>query len=100
MHAYRDGNLTLQNPFYLNHTQLDMLGVNVIIVRALLFFLSVLLTDKYRLQTPTLLTLAQLQNFYLWYVTVNTPMGSYSYLQTARTALSKDWPHFFWTHQD
>jgi hypothetical protein len=100
MHANRDGNLTLQNPFYLNHTQLDMLGVNVIIVRALLSFLSVLLTDKYRLQTPTLLTFAQLQNFYLWYVTVNTPMDSYSYLQTARTALSKDWPHFFWTHQD
>ncbi|KAK4135733.1 hypothetical protein BT67DRAFT_376846 [Trichocladium antarcticum] len=63
MYANRDGNLTLQNPFYLNHTQLDMLGVNVIV-------------------TPTLLTFAQLQNFYLW------------------TALANTWPHFFWTHQD
>lgn len=32
MHANRDGKLTLQNPFYLNHTQLGMLGVNVVIV--------------------------------------------------------------------
>lgn len=38
--------LTLQNPFYLNHTQLRKLGVNVI-------------------QTPVLLNFAQLQNFYL-----------------------------------
>jgi hypothetical protein len=30
MHANRNGQLTLQNPFYLNHTQLGMLGVNVI----------------------------------------------------------------------
>ncbi|KAH6848174.1 hypothetical protein B0I37DRAFT_405967 [Chaetomium sp. MPI-CAGE-AT-0009] len=47
MYANRDGMLTLQNPFYLNHTQLAMLGVSVII-------------------TPTLLTFSQLQNFYLW----------------------------------
>lgn len=40
------GQLTLQNPFYLNHTQLRKLGVNVI-------------------QTPVLLNFAQLQNFYL-----------------------------------
>lgn len=32
MYANRDGKLTLQNPFYLNHTQLSMLGVNVIVV--------------------------------------------------------------------
>lgn len=32
MHANRDGKLTLQNPFYLNHTQLAMLGVSVITV--------------------------------------------------------------------
>ncbi|AEO71801.1 uncharacterized protein THITE_2148402 [Thermothielavioides terrestris NRRL 8126] len=63
MFANRDGKLTLQNPFYLNHTQLRMLGVNVMI-------------------TPTLLTFAQLQNFYLW------------------TALNNDYPYFFWTHQD
>ncbi len=33
MLANQEGKLTLQNPFYLNHTQLGMLGVNVIIVR-------------------------------------------------------------------
>lgn len=32
MYANRNGRLTLQNPFYLNHTQLGMLGVNVIMV--------------------------------------------------------------------
>ena len=32
MYANREGKLTLQNPFYLNHTQLEMLGVNVIVV--------------------------------------------------------------------
>jgi hypothetical protein len=32
MYANRDHKLTLQNPFYLNYTQLGMLGVNVIIV--------------------------------------------------------------------
>jgi hypothetical protein len=41
------GQLTLQNPFYLNHTRLHMYGVNII-------------------TTPTLFTFAQLQNFYLW----------------------------------
>ncbi|KAK0639108.1 hypothetical protein B0T16DRAFT_338141 [Cercophora newfieldiana] len=55
--------LTLQNPFYLNHTQLAMLGVNVLI-------------------TPTLLTFAQLQNFYAW------------------TALERKWEQYFWSHQD
>lgn len=46
------GQLTLQNPFYLNHTQLRKLGVNVI-------------------QTPVLLNFAQLQNFYLDLATRN-----------------------------
>jgi hypothetical protein len=41
------GLLSLQNPFFLNHTRLHMLGVNIIV-------------------TPTLFTFAQLQNFYLW----------------------------------
>ncbi|KAF2969626.1 hypothetical protein GQX73_g3885 [Xylaria multiplex] len=41
-----DGKLTLQNPFYLNHTTLRRLGVNV-------------------LQTPVLLTFSQLQNFFI-----------------------------------
>ncbi|KAK4464632.1 hypothetical protein QBC42DRAFT_220274 [Cladorrhinum samala] len=63
MFSNRENRLTLQNPFYLNHTQLSMLGVNVII-------------------TPTLLTFAQLQNFYL------------------HEALVRSWPAFFWTHQD
>lgn len=57
------GQLTLQNPFYLNHTILRTLGVNII-------------------QTPTLLTFAQLQNFYL----------SLTY--------TKNWPYYFWSHMD
>ncbi|KAI1329183.1 hypothetical protein F5Y16DRAFT_366955 [Xylariaceae sp. FL0255] len=40
------GELTLQNPFYLNHTTLKRLGVNV-------------------LPTPVLLTFSQMQNFFL-----------------------------------
>ncbi|KAK2607849.1 hypothetical protein N8I77_006497 [Diaporthe amygdali] len=47
MYSNRDNLLSLQNPFYMNHTQLAMLGVNVIV-------------------TPTLFTFAQLQNFYAW----------------------------------
>ncbi|TRX90138.1 hypothetical protein FHL15_009057 [Xylaria flabelliformis] len=41
-----DGKLTLQNPFYLNHTTLTRLGVNI-------------------LQTPVLLTFSQMQNFFI-----------------------------------
>jgi len=41
------GLLSLQNPFFLNHTRLEMFGVNVI-------------------TTPTLLSFSQLQNFYMW----------------------------------
>ncbi|KAK7949247.1 uncharacterized protein PG986_010133 [Apiospora aurea] len=58
------GQLTLQNPRFLNHTQLKkVLGVNVV-------------------QTPVLLSFAQLQNFFL--------------------ALSYDhgWPYYFWSHMD
>ncbi|KAI0193638.1 hypothetical protein EV127DRAFT_247606 [Xylaria flabelliformis] len=55
--------LSLQNPFFLNHTALHQLGVNVII-------------------TPTLLSFAQLQNFYL------------------HTALMRQWRYYFWAHQD
>jgi hypothetical protein len=51
MDANQLGQLSLQNPFFLNHTRLELLGVNVII-------------------TPTLLTFSQLQNFYLWTSTV------------------------------
>ncbi|KAK3938219.1 hypothetical protein QBC46DRAFT_168789 [Diplogelasinospora grovesii] len=57
------GQLTLQNPFYLNHTTLEKLGVNIV-------------------QTPVLLSFAQLQNFYL----------SLSY--------ANDWPYYFWSHMD
>ncbi|KAI1175051.1 hypothetical protein F4777DRAFT_345377 [Nemania sp. FL0916] len=58
-----DGKLTLQNPFYLNHTTLTRLGVNV-------------------LQTPVLLTFSQMQNFFI------------------STATSRQWPHYFYSHQD
>lgn len=44
--ANKRDQLTLQNPFYLNHTQLTKLGVNIV-------------------QTPVLLNFAQLQNFFL-----------------------------------
>ncbi|KAK1754420.1 hypothetical protein QBC47DRAFT_383877 [Echria macrotheca] len=64
MHANRDGRLTLQNPFYLNHTQLHLLGIQEVII------------------TPTLLTFAQLQNFYTY------------------TALERNWTDYFWSHQD
>ncbi|CAK7219981.1 hypothetical protein SEUCBS140593_004079 [Sporothrix eucalyptigena] len=57
------GQLTLQNPFYLNHTTLSRLGVNVI-------------------QTPVLMSFAQLQNFYL----------SLTY--------THGWPYYFWSHMD
>ncbi|EKD12026.1 hypothetical protein MBM_09810 [Drepanopeziza brunnea f. sp. 'multigermtubi' MB_m1] len=48
MDSNAKGRLSLQNPFFLNHTRLHMLGVNVLI-------------------TPTLFSFAQLQNFYLWH---------------------------------
>ena len=64
MFANRDGLLTLQNPFYLNHHRLTtVFGINVI-------------------STPTLLTFAQLQNFYV------------------HMALEKGWEHYFWSHMD
>lgn len=61
--ANKLGQLSLQNPFFLNHTRLELLGVNTII-------------------TPTLLTFAQLQNFYLW------------------TSTNEKYPYFFWSHMD
>lgn len=57
------GELSLQNPFYLNHTQLAILGVKVV-------------------QTPVLLSFAQLQNFFL------------------NLAITREWPYYFWSHQD
>ncbi|KAI2636057.1 hypothetical protein GGS21DRAFT_514418 [Xylaria nigripes] len=53
--------LTLQNPFYLNHTTLTRLGVNI-------------------LQTPVLLTFSQMQNFFLSTATSrNWPYYFYSH---------------------
>ncbi|KAI1401259.1 hypothetical protein F4819DRAFT_335058 [Hypoxylon fuscum] len=57
------GQLTLQHPWYLNHTSLKRLGVNIV-------------------QTPVLLSFAQLQNFYL----------SMTY--------AHNWPYYFWSHMD
>jgi len=59
----RDGKLSLQNPFYLNHTTLKRLGVNVV-------------------QTPVLLSFAQLQNFFL------------------HEAYQHEHPYYFYSHQD
>jgi hypothetical protein len=63
MDANKLGQLSLQNPFFLNHTRLEMLGVNVIIA-------------------PTLLTFAQLQNFYIYTSTV------------------EKYDYYFWSHMD
>lgn len=64
MFSNRDGLLTLQNPFYLDHHRLTTIfGINVI-------------------STPTLLTFAQLQNFYV------------------HIALDRGWEHYFWSHMD
>ncbi|KAK2629848.1 hypothetical protein QTJ16_000668 [Diplocarpon rosae] len=63
MDANARARLSLQNPFFLNHTRLNLLGVHIIV-------------------TPTLLTFAQLQNFYLWH------------------AIQSKWPHYFWSHMD
>lgn len=64
MHSNRDNLLTLQNPFYLDYQRLTTtFGINVI-------------------STPTLLTFAQLQNFYTY------------------TAIEKGWEHYFWGHMD
>ncbi|KAL2070105.1 hypothetical protein VTL71DRAFT_14785 [Oculimacula yallundae] len=55
--------LSLQNPFFLNHTRLHLLGVNILV-------------------TPTLLTFAQLQNYYISH------------------SLDQGWKQFFWGHMD
>ena len=64
MFSNNENRLSLQNPSYLNYGRLrEILKINVI-------------------TTPTLLTFAQLQNFYIF------------------TALEKSWSHFWWSHQD
>lgn len=62
-HANKRNQLTLQHPRYLNHSSLNRLGVNII-------------------QTPVLLTFAQLQNFYL------------------SLSLDRSWPYYYWSHMD
>ncbi|KAK6534414.1 hypothetical protein TWF281_005739 [Arthrobotrys megalospora] len=57
------GLLTAKNPWYLNHTRLTQLGVSV-------------------KRTPTLLSFAQLQNFYI------------------NHAIEQDWEYYFWSHMD
>ena len=64
MNSNKNGRLTLQNPFYIDyHRLVHVFGVNVV-------------------TTPTLLTFAQLQNFFLY------------------TAIDKGFNHFFWGHMD
>lgn len=63
MDANSRGELSKQNTFYLDYRWIRSVGVAI-------------------LQTPTLLTFAQLQNFYL------------------RTAIAQNWPYFFWSHMD
>ncbi|KAK6495725.1 hypothetical protein TWF481_002772 [Arthrobotrys musiformis] len=57
------GLLSPANPWYLNHTRLSQLGVAV-------------------KRTPTLLSFAQLQNFYINY------------------AIEQNWGYYFWSHMD
>lgn len=63
MDANNLGRLSKQNTFFLDYEYIHSLGVSI-------------------LQTPTLLSFAQLQNFYI------------------RTAIGHDWPYFFWSHMD
>lgn len=60
MDSNKQGRLSLQNPFFLNHTRLGMLGVNVLV-------------------TPTLLTFAQLQSYYMFH------------------SISHNWTTYFWS---
>ncbi|KAL9028634.1 MAG: hypothetical protein Q9196_003026, partial [Gyalolechia fulgens] len=64
MHSNRNGLLGLQNPFYVDYKRLtDVLRIKV-------------------LTTPTLLTFAQLQNFFTF------------------VSLEHGWEHYFWAHMD
>ena len=57
------GKLSLQNPLFLDHAALKKLGVNII-------------------QTPVLMSFAQLQNFFL------------------SVSIEKQWEYYFWSHMD
>ena len=64
MHSNKDAKLSLQSRFYIDYNRLTkVFGINVLI-------------------TPTLLTFAQLQNFYTF------------------TAVEKGWRQYFWAHMD
>ncbi|TIA05295.1 hypothetical protein D6C82_00198 [Aureobasidium pullulans] len=64
MNANPSSLLSASNPFYLDYQTLrEVYGVSI-------------------LQTPTLLSFSQLQNFYI------------------RTAIAMDWQYFFWSHMD
>lgn len=73
--ANKLGQLSLQNPFFLNHTRLELLGVNILI-------------------TPTLFTFAQLQNFYLYTSTVEKyPFYFWSHMDVVAVP-------FEWTYKE
>lgn len=64
INANKHGKLSFQNPSYTNYNRLTtVFGVKVI-------------------STPTLLSIAQLQNFYL------------------HTSISRNWTHYSWPHMD
>ncbi|ESZ92162.1 hypothetical protein SBOR_7457 [Sclerotinia borealis F-4128] len=73
MHSNKDGQLSLQNPFFLNHTRLNMLGVNILI-------------------TPTLFTFAQIQNYFLWTAIENQwPTYFWSHMDLAILSFEDQW---------
>jgi len=82
------GYLSLQNPFFLNHTRLEMLGVNVLVTPTLFTFAQVcrpthLFYQTFQIKIGTTLTSThQLQNYYIWTATENL------------------WPLYFWSHMD
>ncbi|KAF7888536.1 uncharacterized protein EAF02_003077 [Botrytis sinoallii] len=73
MNSNKDGQLSLQNPFFLNHTRLHMLGVNVLIA-------------------PTLLTFSQVQNYFLWTAIENKwPTYFWSHMDLAILSFEDRW---------
>lgn len=76
MDANRNGQLTLQNPFYLDYNRLtNIFGVNV-------------------LTTPTLLTFSQLQNFYLsTAINAKYPAYFWSHMDVVAIAHEERVPH-------
>ena len=74
MFSNRNGELSMQNPFFFNHTRLEMLGVNVVIA-------------------PTLLNFAQLQNFFLWAaLSRNLTNYFWAHMDTVVLSLENDYP--------